>query len=93
MPLKRGMDPEERKVTIDEPGKSWGRWAKEDLARYWYAILCLFLDIALNLQFDESYSLHGGYTNLILVIVAALALIPVVYIEFWLYKRIFPNRF
>ncbi len=93
MPLRRELEPEERKRAIEEPGKSWARWAREDLARYWYGILCLFIDIALNLQFDEYYSVHGGYMNMILVISAALALLPLIYIEFVVYRKIFPNRF
>lgn len=89
MPFARRLDPEERRKAIEEPGKSLRRWAREDLARYWYVILCLFLDLMLNLQFVEAYSRYGGETNLILVGVTLLILIPVVYIEYLIYKRLF----
>ncbi|MCL5874365.1 MAG: hypothetical protein M1161_03375 [Candidatus Thermoplasmatota archaeon] len=90
MPLIGKLDPEERRRAIEEQGKSWKRWAREDLARYFYMLFCLFVDLMLNLQFDETYSRYGGETNLILVVSAAIALIPIVYIEYLIYKNIFP---
>jgi hypothetical protein len=93
MQFTRRLDPEERRRAIDEPGKSWRRWAREDLARYWYMILCLFVDLLMNLQFDEAYSVYRGNTNLILVIVSAVALIPMVYVEYMIYRKLFPERF
>ncbi len=93
MQFTRRLDPEERRRAIDEPGKSWRRWAREDLARYWYMILCLFVDLLMNLQFDEAYSEYRGTTNLILVIVSAVVLIPLAYVEYMIYRKLFPERF
>ncbi|MCL4333262.1 MAG: hypothetical protein M1290_02310 [Candidatus Thermoplasmatota archaeon] len=93
MPIFRRLEGEERKKAIDDPGKSWKRWAREDLARYWYNLLCLFLDVMLVLQFVEPYSKYGGEENLIFMILSVIALIPVTYVEFNIYKRLFPERF
>jgi hypothetical protein len=93
MPLFSRLEGEERKKAIEEPGKSWKRWAKEDFARYWYNLLCLFIDALFVLQFVEGYSRYGGNANLIFMILSVLALIPMIYVEFLVYKRLFPERF
>ena len=89
----RRLEGEERKKAIEEPGKSWKQWAREDLARYWYVILCLFVDIMLNLTFVEAYSRYGGTYNLILAVISLAALVPAAYVEYMIYKRLFPFRF
>ncbi len=79
----------ERKELVEQPGKSWKRWAREDLARYWYVILCLLADLFLNLQFVEGYFRYGDRNDLILSIVTFVALVPIVYIEYAIYKKLF----
>lgn len=93
VPIFQKLEGEERKEGIEESGKSRKRWVREDLARYWYVILCLFVDVVFNLQFVETYSRFGGEVNLILVVVSFPVLIPVVYIEYLIYRRLFPDRF
>lgn len=88
----RRVNGPERKELVDKPGKSWKQWAREDLARYWYVILCLFADLSLNLQFVENFTRYGDRQDLILSIVSAVALIPIVYVEHLIYKRLFPHR-
>lgn len=87
------LEGEERKRAIEDPGKSWRQWAREDLARYWYVVLCLFVDLLFNLQFTQNYFRYGGELNLIFTLLSVLALIPMIYIEYLIYKRLFPERF
>lgn len=93
MPFTRRVTGQERKELIDQPGKSWKRWAREDLARYWYFILCLFADLSLNLTFVEGYTRYGDRQDFVLSIATGLALIPIIYVEHAIYKRLFPSRF
>lgn len=83
------LEGEERKKSIEQEGKSWKQWAREDLARYWYVILCLFLDMSLNLQFTENYFRYGDKLDLILTIVTLISLIPIAYIEYRIYGILF----
>jgi len=87
------LEGEERKRAIEDPGKSWRQWAREDLARYWYVVLCLFVDLLFNLQFTQNYFRYGGELNLIFTLLSVLALVPMIYIEYLIYKRLFPERF
>ncbi|MGC8644928.1 MAG: hypothetical protein ACP5UO_01510 [Thermoplasmata archaeon] len=87
------LEGEERKRAIEEPGKSWRQWAREDLARYWYAILCLFVDIVFYIQFVQNFFRYGGEMSLIYVVLATFALAPMIYVEFLIYRRLFPERF
>ncbi|MEM0134588.1 MAG: hypothetical protein QXU18_05085 [Thermoplasmatales archaeon] len=93
MPIFRKLEGEERKEAIKDPGKSWKKWAREDLARYWYNLLCLMIDLFFVLQFVEDYSKYGGSINLLFMILSIAALIPIIYVEFLVYKRLFPERF
>ena len=79
----------ERKELVEQPGKSWRQWAREDLARYWYVILCMLADLFLNLQFVEGYFRYKDRNDLILSIGTIVALIPIVYVEYAIYKRLF----
>lgn len=83
----------DRQELVNQPGKSWKRWAREDLARYWYVILCMFLDLSLNLMFVESYSRYRNELNLILSIASAVALVPIIYLEYKIYEKLFSFRF
>ena len=93
MPILRKLEGEERTKAIEEPGKGWKQWAREDLVRYWYVLACLFLDLSFNLQFMESYFRYGDRLDLFLVIVSIIVLIPVTYVEFLIYRKLFPERF
>ncbi|MEM0140963.1 MAG: hypothetical protein QXN66_02880 [Thermoplasmatales archaeon] len=87
------LEGEERKKAIDEPGKSWRQWAREDLARYWYVVLCLFIDVMFFIQFVQNFFNNEVLLNLIYVVFATAALIPMIYIELHIYRRLFPERF
>ncbi len=87
------LEGEERKQAIEAPGKSWRRWAREDLARYWYVILCLFIDFLFNLNFTQAYIIYGGEKYLLFELISLLALVPIIYVEYLVYKRLFPDRF
>lgn len=92
MPLFEKLVGEDRKKAVEAPGKSWKRWAREDLARYWYIILCLFVDLLFILQFVESYSDINDEINLVIMIIAVLLVIPVSFFEYKMYRRLFPER-
>ncbi len=89
----RKLEGEEREKAIEDHGKSWRRWARDDLARYWYILLCMFVDLLFNLQFIQYYFRYGGELNLIFTLLSALALVPMLYIEYLIYKKLFPERF
>ncbi len=93
MPILKKVQGSERKELIDQPGKSWKQWAREDFARYWYFILCLFVDLSVNLPFIESYSRYLDRHDLIFSIVSTVALVPIIFVEYAIYKHLFPSRF
>jgi hypothetical protein len=41
----------------------------------------------------QNYFRYGGELNLIFTLLSVLALIPMIYIEYLIYKRLFPERF
>ena len=92
MPFFKKLEGEERKKTIEDPGKSWKQWAREDLARYWYILLCMFIDVFFNLPFTQNYVSYGGLKNLFFLLTSIVILVLIIYAEFKIYKKLFSGR-
>jgi len=56
-------------------------------------ILCMFVDIGFYLQFVQNFFRYGGELSLVNVILATPALISMIYVEYLIYRRLFPERF
>jgi len=80
--VERSEEPEE----IDVPDKfkesSWSEWVRNSYAKWWYGILCMFLDLLLAIEISNR--LYAPWNYFIPTIVVILLLI----IELYIFHRI-----
>lgn len=92
---------EKKKIILEETGhemaesrskeaeggiEDWRSWLRSTYARYWYAFLCLFLDVMLGLELTRLFEPH----NLQVLILPFLAV--AVFLEYLAYRRLWPRK-
>jgi len=82
---RRGSMMDERERRRKEAEMDWADWLKRQYARYWYFVLCLFLDVMFI----------GGFLGLVprptpgyVYALAFILLIPIIGIEYRIYGMI-----
>ena len=77
-------EPEQAPPSPD--GRGWRRWAREELALYWYVLGSFVLDAFIPLELDY---LQPGGLGAAIGLVCLGALVP---LEYWAYRKYFPRK-
>ncbi|MCU0862064.1 MAG: hypothetical protein MUE65_07075 [Methanomassiliicoccales archaeon] len=94
MAQKRRLDSEAEALPMEEDDedipekyrdRGWKHWLRHSYARYWYAILCVFLDVMVPLE------LYRSMTGSSQVVVPAFVLCALVALQVVIYMRLWPR--
>ncbi len=66
--------------------KTWAQWAREDLSRYWYGVLCVLIDSLFTLEL--AYHVQESHPIWLTVMVLLIPLgVAEVIIYWWVWVR------
>ena len=79
---------EEQPDEVRTPREStWREWLRGTYAKYWYGIICLFVDVVVALELSKSVEYPWSYL-LPFIVVSALVLVQwQFYLKLWSKKR------
>jgi hypothetical protein len=79
-PIK--VNPQVKQETVEPQEESWSDWLQKSYARYWYLVLCLFIDsmIALEILRHEELSFRYGLVGAVMLLVVLL--------EYFVYRQL-----
>ncbi|MEM0449620.1 MAG: hypothetical protein QW520_07365 [Methanomassiliicoccales archaeon] len=80
--ISRTVTSVEKKAEIQE--KTWRQWLHQTYAKYWYAVACMFADVAIFLELRRSAI--GGW------ILSLLSLLILVILQIILFNKIWPKE-
>ncbi len=85
------LSEEERKKLVRDPGLSWSKWARFVLLRYWYVFFSLLIDLGIPVQYLENYELVGSRFSYYEFLASLISIPVLMYIEIFLYRKLFLN--